>query len=163
MTSDIKQIIIPRDKAVFWMDKNGVWHNEHGRFEHPKMIAYFNAAIRKDDMGYHVYQLTDEFEEKVYFSHEDTALFVVDLKVSQGVSLVLNNRTKLTLCPEQLYTANDALYLETGEHIIKFTDRALVKLSKFMDEREGRLFFTLNDKTWPIAEKSCSQGVKGDS
>lgn len=161
MTSDIKQIIIPRDKAVFWMDKNGVWHNEHGRFEHPKLIAYFNASIRKDDMGYHVYQLTDEFEEKVYFRHEDTALFVVNINVSKG-SLVLNNGTKLTLCPEQLYTANDALYLDTGEHTIKFTDRALVKLSKMMAEREGQLFLTLNGKTWPIVEKPCSRGEKGD-
>jgi hypothetical protein len=162
MTSDIKKIIIPREKAVFWMDKNGVWHNEHGRFEHPKLIAYFNASIRRDDLGYHVYQLTDEFEEKVYFVHEDTALFVVDVTVSDPVRLVLNNRTKLTLCPEQLYTANDALYLETGEHTIKFTDRALVKLSKMMTDQEGRLFLTLNGKTWPIAEKAGSQGEKGD-
>lgn len=153
MDLEIQSITIPKEKALFWMDKNGVWHNEHGRFEHPKLIAYFNASIRKDDMGYHVYQLTDEFEEKVYFFHEDTALFVVNLIVSDGVSLALNNRTKLTLQPEKLYSFNDALYFETNEHIIKFTDRALVKLSKFMEDREGRLFLTLNDKSWPIVEK----------
>lgn len=157
MVLEIQSITIPKEKAIFWMDKNGVWHNEHGRFEHPKLIAYFNSSIRKDDMGYHVYQLTDEFEEKVYFFHEDTALFVVDLTVSDEVRLALNNRIKLTLQPEQLYTSNDALYLETHEHIIKFTDRALVKLSKFMQDREGQLFLILNDQSWPVVEKQSSQ------
>ena len=139
------------------MDKNGVWHNEHGRFEHPKLIAYFNASIRKDDMGYHLYQSTDEFEEKVYFFHEDTALFVVDLTVSEVVRLALNNRTRMTLEPEQLYSSNDALYLETREHIIKCADRALVKLSKFMQDRDGVLFLTLNDRSWPIVEKKLAK------
>lgn len=155
MNFKIQSRTIPKEEAVFWMDKNGVWHNEHGRFEHPKLITYFNASIRKDDMGYHLYQLTDEFEEKVYFFHEDTALFVVDLTVSEGVRLALNNRTKMTLEPEQLYSSNDALYLETHEHTIKFTDRALVKLSKFMQDRDGVLFLTLNDRFWPIVEKKA--------
>ncbi|MDY0221095.1 MAG: MFS transporter permease [Desulfobacterium sp.] len=157
MALEIKSITIPKEKAIFWMDKNGVWHNEHGRFEHPKLIAYFNSSIRKDHMGYHLYQLTDEFEEKVYFFHEDTALFVVDLTVSDVVRLALNNRTRLTLQPDKLYSSNDALYLETQEHIIKFTDRALVKLSKFMQDQEGELFLVLNDQSWPIVEKMSSK------
>ncbi|MCP4022082.1 MAG: MFS transporter permease, partial [Desulfobacteraceae bacterium] len=67
-TSPKKQIIIPKEDAVFWMDKHGIWHNEHGPFEHPKIIKYFNASIQKDDQGYYVNQATGEFEEKVYFS-----------------------------------------------------------------------------------------------
>ncbi len=26
MTSDMKQIIVPKENAVFWMDENGLWH-----------------------------------------------------------------------------------------------------------------------------------------
>ena len=152
MASKIPMIIVPKEQAVFWMDKHGMWHNEHGRFEHPKMINYFNAAIRKDENGYHVYQLTDEFEEKVYFRHEDTALFVVDLTVGREVELLLNNKTRLPLCPGELYSLNDALYVRTREHRIKFSDRALVKLSKFMEEKEDRLFLTLDGKSYPISD-----------
>ena len=75
----MKQIIIPKENAVFRMDGNGVWHNEHGKIEHPKIIKYFHQSIGKDDRGYFVFQTTDEFEEKVYFPYEETAMFVFDI------------------------------------------------------------------------------------
>ncbi len=58
------------------MDANGIWHNEHGRFEHPKIINHFNRSIQKDDLGYFLSQMIDEAkEEKVYFPYEETAVF----------------------------------------------------------------------------------------
>ena len=52
-------IIIPRERAVFRMDANGVWHNEHGRFEHPKTIHHFNRSIRQDDQGFFLCQILE--------------------------------------------------------------------------------------------------------
>ncbi|MFH1155740.1 MAG: MFS transporter permease [Pseudomonadota bacterium] len=148
-----RQIIIPKEQAVFWMDKNGFWHNEHGKMEHPKIIAFFNSAIRKDDLGYHVFQDTDEFTEKVYFSYEDTALFVVDLSLGPPAVLALNTRTHISLDPSQLFSRDDALYLDTGEHRIKFTDRALMKLSRIMEDRDTGLVLVLDGTDHPIPSR----------
>lgn len=79
------------------MDKNGVWHNEHGKFEHPKIIRHFNRSIQKDDLGYYLFQQTDECEEKVYFPHEDTVLFVVDFSLGEELELTLNTTQKSPL------------------------------------------------------------------
>lgn len=154
MASDMKQIIIPRENAVFWMDKNGIWHNEHGKFEHPKIIAYFHKSIRKDDQGYHVYQIRDGCEEKVYFPYEDTALFVVDLKDNK--TLVLNTTDTLPLDPSQLFTRDDSLYVDTPEHCIKFGQRALMKLAGLLEEKQDRLFLVLDGTAHEIRQEPSS-------
>jgi len=141
-----KQIIIPKEDAVFRMDKNGDWHNKHGKFEHPKIIRYFNASIKKDAKGYYVCQETDELIEKVYFHYEDTALFVLDIKTNEDILLILNNTDTIKLDPDQLFSRDDNLYLQTPEHQIKFKDRALLKISKFMDEKDGQLLFKIKGK-----------------
>jgi hypothetical protein len=153
MASDKQSIIVPKEQAVFWMDKNGVWHNEHGKFEHPKIIRHFNRSIQKDDQGYYLFQQTDEAEEKVYFCHEDTVLFVVDLSLTEQVILTLNTTDTLPLDPTQLFTRNDGLYLQTSEHCIKFSQHALVKLSRFMEETDGQFCLKLNQTTHPIPER----------
>ena len=71
----IKQVVIPRQKAVFWMDAQGRWHNQHGTFQHKKIIDHFNASIRKDRDGYYVGQYRDGLYEKVYFTYQETARF----------------------------------------------------------------------------------------
>ncbi|MBF0118646.1 MAG: MFS transporter permease [Desulfobacterales bacterium] len=129
----IKKIIIPKEQATFWLDKNGRWQNEHGEFEHKKIIDYFHASIRCDENGYHLYQLTDEFEEKVYFNHEDTPFFVFDIINDDGIWLVLNNKDKIKLIPENLFVKGDSLYMKGEEHIVKFSERALLKVSGFIN------------------------------
>ncbi|MCF8114182.1 MAG: MFS transporter permease [Desulfotignum sp.] len=151
MTSGLKQIIIPREKAVFRLDKNGIWYNEHGKFEHPKIISYFHKSIRKDDQGYHVFQIRDGYEEKVYFPYEDTALFVFDLKGTD--TLVLNTTDTLHLDPSQLFTCNDNLYIKTPEHRIKFGQRALMKLSRLLIEKDERLFLVLDGTAHEIRQQ----------
>lgn len=145
-----RKVVIPKENAVFRMDENGNWCNEHGRFEHPRIIKYFNASIRKDENGYFVYQATDEFEEKVYFPYEDTALFIVDIREDNGVKLVLNTTQVIDMEPEGLYSKNDNLYLKTKEHRIKFSSRALLKLSKYLNDKDGALFFESNGQSWRI-------------
>ena len=142
--------IISKEDAVFWMDKNGTWKNEHGKFEHPKIIRYFNAAIQKDENGYFVHQVTAEYEEKVYFSYEDTALFVVDISLGDRVIFHLNNTDTMEFDTGQLFVRDDNLYFQTPEHRVKFTSRALLKISKFIEEKDGQLFFTINDQSFPV-------------
>ncbi|WP_299978999.1 MFS transporter permease [Desulfobacula sp.] len=150
MSEKPREIIISKEDAVFWMDKNGDWHNEHGKFEHPKIIKYFNASIKKDKNGYYIHQVTDEYDEKVYFSYEDTALFVFDIKVNKNIILTLNNNDTIKFDPKQLFTRDDNLYIQTSEHQVKFKDRALLKISKFMEEKNGQLLFKLEGKTYPV-------------
>ena len=145
-----REIIISKEDAVFWMDKNGGWHNEHGKFEHPRIIKYFNASIKKDENGYYVLQETAECIEKVYFHYEDTALFVFDIKVNEDIVLILNTNDTMPFDPKQLFSRDDNLYLQTPEHRVKFKDSALLKISKFMEEKDGQLFFTIKNKTYPV-------------
>ena len=79
MENKAKIIEIPRDEAVFRLDGNGCWHNADGKFRHKKIIDYFHSSIKRDQKGYHLCQAHDNIIEKVYFHHEDTALFVFDV------------------------------------------------------------------------------------
>ncbi len=158
MASEKKQIIIPREDSVFWMDKNGTWHNEHGRFEHPKIIHHFNRSIQKDDQGYFLGQTMDGdgVEEKVYFPCEDTAVFVVDLIVKDSgdtIDLVLNIGEKRCLKPGHLFIRDDSLFAQTRDHLIKFNQQSLVKLSSLMDETDQGLTLTLGSQVYILPEK----------
>ena len=145
-----KSIIIPKEKAVFRMDANGTWWNEHGKFEHPGIIRHFNTSIRKDEKGYHVYQSNLGTEEKVYFPYEDTAIFAVDLQEGPPLELILNTGDSVHLDPHQLTIKQDNLYMQTTDHCIKFSTRAMMKLSRCLEEKDGKLFLTIRDKSYPI-------------
>jgi hypothetical protein len=149
-----KEIVVPKEKAVFWLDAHGRWHNKHGVFEHKKIIDFFHSSIRKDAEGYHLLQKhNDHTIEKVYFNYEDTALFVFDVKTqedSDKIRLILNTKDEIPLAPENLFVQNDNLYMEHDGHRIKFIDRVLLKLAhrlKF-DQQQYRLEF--NGKTYDI-------------
>ncbi len=129
------------------MDGDGRWFNEHGIFEHPKIIRYFNESIHKDEGGYYLSQVRDQVEEKVYFPYEATALFVVDIDTAGGMVLLLNNKTRLALEPGRLFLKNDSLYMGAGDDLVKFKERALLKLSIFMEEKEGELRLTIDGKS----------------
>jgi len=151
-----KQIVIPKEEAVFWMDKNGDWHNEHGKFEHPKIIQYFNTSIKKDENGYYVHQKTEELEEKVYFPYEETAVFAVDLSVQDETDLVivLNTGQSVKFTGQPIFTRNDNLYMKIPDHLVKFSQKALLKISSFLEEKNGRLFLCINSRQWPVDDKT---------
>ena len=160
MTPEKKQIIIPREDSVFWMDQNGIWHNEHGRFEHPKIIQHFNRSIQKDDQGYFLSQTMDGseegVEEKVYFPCEDTVVFVVDFIVKDKgdtLDLVLNIGEKQCLEPGGLFIRDDSLFVQTRDHLIKFNQQSLVKMSSLLDETDQGLALTLGSQVYIIPEK----------
>ncbi|EIM62594.1 hypothetical protein [Desulfobacter postgatei] len=155
MTRTRKQNIIPKEQAVFWMDNDGTWHNEHGKLEHPKIIKYFNQSIQKDDQGYFLRQnITNDVEEKVYFPYEETAVFVVELvKKNAGIELTLNTLDTIALEPEALYIKADALFMETDTHLIKFTQNSLAKMTAFLTDTPQGLALKLGQTQTVIREK----------
>jgi hypothetical protein len=153
MTEEITEVVIPREEAVFWMDKNGRWHNKYGEFKNRKIREYFHRAIEKDENGYYVTQVRGNVREKVYFPYEDTAFFVVDVKNEDGVTLVLNTGRHVPLDAERLFVKDDSLYLQQDGDLIKFTDRGLLKISEFLDFRDDRYFIRIDGRTVAIPEK----------
>lgn len=152
----LPEIVVPKGKAVFWMDQFGRWHNQHGPFEHKKVIDYFNSCIRKDKDGYFLGQIRDDHFEKVYFKYEQTPLFVVDAIIETTpatVELILNTTQKLMLDPEQLFIRSDNLYIQKEDEIVRFTDRVLLKLSSFIIVEEDRYYLEINGKRHAIDEK----------
>ena len=135
--ADGAEFVIPKEQAVFWMDAQGRWHNQHGPFQHKKIIDHFNAAIQKDENGYFVGQLHGDRLEKVYFRYVETALFAVDLQWQQPVKIILNTGAEIELAPEKLFVRGDQLYQRHEDEIIKFSERAMMQLSKKMDRCDG--------------------------
>lgn len=138
---DLQEIVISKEEAVFWMDRFGRWHNDGGRFEHKKIIDYFNTSIRKDKDGYFVEQIRDNIREKVYFRYEDTPLFAVDVLISDPFELILNTGEKLLLRPDSLFVHKDNLYVRRDGEKIKFTDRVLLKLSEHLVYDKKKYYF----------------------
>ena len=151
-TAEMKnEIVIPREKAVFWLDGDGRWHNAHGPFQHKKIIDYFHASIQKDQNGYYLFQETEERREKVYFRFDDTALFVFDVIQDDSLLLVLNTGERLPLRPEGLFVEDDALYFRRGEERIKFTQRCLMKISDRLEIRDDAYFIRIKNNRYRIA------------
>ncbi|RPJ77529.1 MAG: MFS transporter permease [Desulfobacteraceae bacterium] len=154
------EIVIPREKAVFWLDRNGRWRNSAGPFRNPRIIDYFHAAIRRDAAGYYVVQEWEGVREKVYFPFEDTALFAVEVVTEEPAEMVLNTGRRLPLDPEALFIANDALYALAGEECIKFTDRAMMKLSDLMEFEGEEYYIRLAGRRHRIREKEIPPCIK---
>jgi hypothetical protein len=146
----MKEIIINKEDAVFWMDANGRWHNQHGEFEHKRVIDYFNRSIDHDADGYFVSQQRGELIEKVYFPYEETALFVVEITSDTDIWLRLNTGKKIALDPKSLMIKNDFLFIQNGNQLIKFNDRSMLKLSNHFEEKDGQFQIRLNGQNYPI-------------
>ncbi len=146
------EIVIPRDRAIFWLDKNGRWHNAHGEFEHQKIIDYFHSSIKRDENGYYLFQERENLREKVYFRYEDTALFAVDLVKDDDITLVLNTKRHIKLKPRNLFVRGDDLYMRMGEETIKFTDRGLMKISDLLEYDNDRYFIRVKNRRYKISQ-----------
>ena len=149
----LKVKVIPKEKAVFWLDKNGRWHNKDGPFEHKKIIKFFHSAIKKDKDGYYLSQDLDTHTEKVYFKYEETALFVFDIiKNKEEIILLLNTKKRIRLEPEKLFIKNDSLYMNAGEELIKFNDRSMMKISDMLEFDEKNYSIKINGNRFQIAQ-----------
>ncbi len=151
-TSKIKERVIPREKAVFWMDKHGRWCNAHGPFEHSKIIQYFNASICRDESGYFVAQEYNGQREKVYFKYHITPLFALDIIEPPPRRLILNTGRLIDFNIQDLFVMGDQLYLDCGGEWIKFSERAMLKLAGQL-KIENDVYFIQSEGVWrPIRE-----------
>ena len=135
----MKEILIPREEAVFRLDAQGRWHNPHGRIEHNKIISYFHASIRWDEDGFFLFQEREDCREKVYFPYVDTALFVFEVEMEgDEIGLVLNTGARIPLDPEDLYVKNDQLYTRHDGLPVKFSEPCLIAISdRLFDDGDG--------------------------
>ena len=147
-----REIIISKEDAVFWMDGNGRWHNQHGEFEHKKVVAYFNRSIGYDADGYFVSQVRGDMVEKVYFPYQETALFAVDIIQNDDLHLLLNTQKQVPLNPEKLFIRNDTLFMHFENQIIQFTGRSMIKLSDRFDDANEQFTLHLNGVRYVIQE-----------
>ncbi len=140
-------MIIPKDKAVFRLDKNGVWHIDDEKFTNKKIINYFHSMIKKDKDGYFLEQEHKHFIEKVYFQYEDTPLFVFYIiKRDDGLILRLNTGENIKLEPEKLLIKNDNLYIQNDEDLIKLNADALFSLASYMDDVDDQYVINIDGK-----------------
>ena len=147
---ELKEIIVSREDATFWLDRWGYWCNAHGRFEHKKIIDHFHAAIAWDEQGYFVTQINGDFREKVYFRYEDTALFVFDVLTGDGITLVLNTQRQMELDPGALFIRNDYLYLRGDNVLIKFNELSMLKISRLFEHEGDTCFITIKGERTAI-------------
>ncbi len=153
MKKPLREIVIPKEEAVFFLDKHGFWrHKEQGKFEHRKIIHYFHSRIRKDENGYHLRQKLGNRVEKVYFHHEDTALFVFDVIKGEEIFLVLNTQKRVKLRPRNLFVNDDSLYMSLGGERIKFTDHSLIRISDLLDDEGDEYFITVKGRRYQIRQ-----------
>ena len=153
MDENLKEVVIPKEYAVFWMDGNGCWRNVHGKFRRKQIIDKFNNSIRRDESGYFVTQINGERIEKVYFRCEETAFFASDIHVGDHIDLVLNTGNVMRLDAASLFIRNDSLYLNaTGYGLIKFTERCLMKIFKMIEFSEGQYRLAIGGEQFPIPE-----------
>jgi len=138
--------IIPREKAVFRLDKNGNWRADDEKFKNQKIIRYFHSLIKKDKDGFFLEQEHEHFIEKVYFPYEETALFVTRIIAGDGLILCTNTGKQIKLDPEKLLIKNDDLYFQSGEDLIKFNENALIALAGYMDDVADQYVITIDGR-----------------
>ena len=150
MVNKIKEKVIPKEDAVFWLDKNGRWRNAHGKFEHNKIIDHFHSCINRDQDGYYLSQTNGNYREKVYFPYEDQALFVFDVIRQDEITLILNTKKQIVLDPQSLFIKDDNLYMRMGDETIKFVEHGLMKMAPLLEDEAGRFYIRLEDKRYKI-------------
>ena len=143
-------VVIPAEKAEFFLDENGSWRSGTTLFQHRKIARYFHSRIRHDSHGYFLEQEHPGYIEKVYFPYRDTALFVIRVREQGSLVLCLNNGETIPLTSEDLCIRQDHLYTRHHGELVRFTDQALLSLSRYLDGSEENCFITLGGIRRPI-------------
>lgn len=150
---DLKEWVIPKEEAIFWLDAHGFWHTAQGKFENQKIIAHFHSCIRRDELGYYLEQEHPHYREKVYFRHEDTALFVFHVQKGDPIVLILNTGRHEDLKPKKLYINGESLYTRLGSERVKFSENALLSIAEYLeDDEEGRCYIRVKGRRYRIPE-----------
>ena len=141
-------VIIPKEKAVFRLDKNGIWRSrsDGGKFTNQRISDYFHSLIKKDQSGFFLEQEHKDYIERVYFPYEDTAFFVNRIIESDGLTLCTNTAKRIKLDPEKLLIKNEHLYIQCEGDLIKFNENALLSLADYMDEVNRQYVINIDGK-----------------
>jgi hypothetical protein len=150
---ELPEHVIPKEKAVFWLDGRGFWYTAKGRFENKNIINHFHSCIRRDANGYFLRQEHRDHMEKVYFHYEDTALFVVHILKDDGIVLVLNTGKKVKLKPRRLFIKGESLYMMLGEERAKFAEEALLRIADHMEDEAGQFFIVVKGRKYRILKE----------
>jgi len=150
MAKKSKEIVISKEDAVFWLDKNGCWCNKHGEFQHKKIINFFHSSIKKDKEGYYLSQTDGSCTEKVYFHFEDCALFVFDVIKNNEITLILNTKKQVKLKPKKLSIKDDNLYMHIGQEKVKFTQQSLMKIYVLIEYDDDQYFINVKNRKYKI-------------
>ena len=145
-------MVIPKEKATFRLDKNGIWFIGDDKFTNQKIINYFHSVIKKDKDGFFLMQEHKHFIEKVYFPYEDTPLFVFHVIKKGGLTLILNTSENIELDPKNLIIRNENLYLKRDEDLVKFSENALVSLASYMEDNHNQYSINIDGKKYIIPE-----------
>jgi hypothetical protein len=158
-TGEIRESVLSSDEATFWLDGRGRWCNQHGPFQHRKIIDYFHKSIGRDETGYFVSHINGATREKVYFRYEDTALFVFDV-MPEAMVLVLNTGRRISLDPAALFIRHDCLYARQGDELIKFTEQSMVKIARCMvaDDDGCNMIFNGKHVAIPVEDHETLSG-----
>lgn len=149
MGKKLEEIIIPKEEANFWLDRNGKWHNNQGEFQHKRIIEFFHSNIKNDENGYYVTQKYKGRREKVYFHYEDTALFVFDVVKNEDITLILNTQKRLKLKPKKIFIENDEVYTKVGKEKAKFVGKGMEGVAEFLDYDNG-YWIKVNNRTYRV-------------
>ena len=160
MSKPLEEIVIGPDRALFWLDGNGVWHNADGPIAHKRIARYLHRCIRRDAKGYYVGQIREKVREKVYFRYADTALFALDLLREDPIALLLNTGRHVRLRPKNLTIEHDALYMHVGAERIKFTPRCLIKIAELLEEDAAGDYIRIKDRRYRIRQRSVAPAEK---
>ena len=152
MANEQKPVMtIPKEKAIFKLDRNGAWFHGEEKFTNKKIIHYFHSAIKKDKDGFFLGQEHKHYIEKVYFPYEETPLFVFRIiRTNDGLILRLNTGAELKLDPEKLFVRNDHLYLQNDDDLIKFNEHTMLSLAEYMDDEDNQYAIHIDGKKHPI-------------
>ncbi len=78
------------------------------------------------------------------------------VKKEAGIELLLNTLDSIALDPDALYIKSDALFMETGAHLVKFTQKALAQMSVFLTDTPQGLAFKLG-RTQTVIRQSAEK------
>jgi hypothetical protein len=68
----------------------------------------------------------------------------------EEISLVLNTQKKIKLRPRKLFVNDDNLYVNSGEHTIKFTDNSLIRIWDLLHYEGDDYFITVKGRRYKI-------------
>jgi hypothetical protein len=79
-------------------------------------------------------------------------LFVFDVIKGEEIILMLNTQKKIKLRPSKLFVSEDDLYVNSGEHKIKFTDNSLVRMWDLLSYEGDDYFITVKGRRHKIRQ-----------